>query len=222
MLLTRIMVGAVLLPRLLAAQSASHSTPRSPSVLPRPAVPRLRLTVAPAGNTARFVVREQLLSAELPNDAVGTTNQVTGGVVIRADGSVDTTASQFTVVLDSLRTDKPNRDKYIRERTLQTAQFPTARLQVREVRGLPDPIPANGTMALTIVGDLTIHGVTRRTVWPAQASVHNGVFTGTASTHIKFGDFNMEQPRLMLVVSIVDDIKLEYDFDLMPAVAATP
>ncbi len=216
MLLTRVMVCVALLPRLLAAQSSLHS----PSVLPRPAAARLRLVLAPTGNTARFVVREQLLSAELPNDAVGTTNQVTGAVVIRADGSVDTAASQFTVVLDSLHTDKPNRDKYIRERTLQTAQFPTARLMVREVRGLPDPIPANGTLSLTIVGDLTIHGVTRRTTWPAQATVHNGVFTGTASTHIKFGDFNMEQPRLMLVVSIVDDIKLEYDFDLVSAPAA--
>ncbi len=188
-------------------------------MLPRPAAARLRLTLAPVGNTARFVVREQLLSAELPNDAVGTTDQVTGGVVIRADGSVDTTASRFTVVLDSLHTDKPNRDKYIKDRTLQTAQFPTARLAVRDVRGLPDPIPANGTLALTIIGDLTIHGVTHRTVWPTEATVRNGVFTGTASTHIKFGDFDMEQPRLMLVVSIVDDIKLEYDFDLIPAAA---
>ncbi len=218
MLLLRLMVCSALLPQVLVAQVTSR--PRS--VLPRPAAPRLHLVLAPTGNTARFVVREQLLSAELPNDAVGTTTDVTGGLLIRGDGTVDTTASRFTVQLDSLHTDKENRDKYIKQRTLQTDQFPTARMVVREVRGLPDPVPANDTLALTIIGDLTIHGVTHPTVWQARGAVHNGIFSGTAVTHVKFGDFGMAQPRLMLVVSIVDDIRLEYDFRLVPAPAATP
>jgi polyisoprenoid-binding protein YceI len=205
------------LPGLLAAQSASRPQTSGTSL-----APMLHLMLAPAGNTARFIVREQLLSAELPNDAVGTTSAVSGGILIHADGTVDTATSQFTVLLDSLTTDKKNRDKYIKEKTLETAQYPTARLVVRQVRGLPTPLPASGTMTLTIVGDLTIHGVTRPTTWQATATERNGVFTGTAMTHVNFEEFGMERPRLMLVVSIVDDIRLEYDFDLVPPAVSQP
>ena len=46
--------------------------------------------------------------------------------------------------------------------------------------------------------------------------------SGKATTHLTFGDFNMSQPRVPVVASVVDDIKLEYDFHLIRQEPATP
>src|SRR6476620_7676627 len=41
----------------------------------------VRYIVAPTGNEARYRVREQLVSFDLPNDAVGVTKDVTGSLL---------------------------------------------------------------------------------------------------------------------------------------------
>jgi len=40
------------------------------------------------GTTARYKVREQLTGVSFPSDAVGTTQSVTGVVVVNPDGSI--------------------------------------------------------------------------------------------------------------------------------------
>ena len=111
--------------------------------------------------------------------------------------------------------DRDRRDGYIKRRTLVVDSFPTATLTVTELRGLPAVLPTSGTLALTLVGNFTVHGVTKPTTWEVTAAVNGGEFTGKASTHIKFGDFNMTQPRVPIVLSVVDDIVLEYSFHLV-------
>ena len=46
---------------------------------------------------------------------------------------------------------------------------------------------------------------------PARAEV-----VGTAATAFTFKDFGLEQPRVPVVLSVADTIRLEYDFRLMP------
>jgi polyisoprenoid-binding protein YceI len=67
-------------------------------------------------------------------------------------------------------------------------------------------------MALVLTGNLTIHGVTRPTTWDVTARVEGESILGKAVTRIRFGDFGMTQPRVAIVLSVVDDILLEYDF----------
>jgi hypothetical protein len=54
------------------------------------------------------------------------------------------------------------------------------------------------------------------------AVANGGEFNGKASTHVKFGDFNMTQPRVSIVLSVVDDILLEYDFHLVKQESENP
>ena len=42
-------------------------------------------------------------------------------------------------------------------------------------------------------------------------------FVGTAKTHFAFETFGVEQPRVMVVLSVENDIRLEYDFHLVKA-----
>lgn len=175
----------------------------------------ISLIVAPTGNEARYIVREQLARVELPSDAIGATSAITGQIVLDGKGGVDSTASRIVIDLTTLTSDRANRDRWIKRNTLVVDSFPNAELVVTEIRGLPTTLPTSGTLSLTIVGRMTMHGTTTPTTWEVTAAANGHAFTGKATTRVKFGDFNMKQPRVMMVLSIVDDLKLEYDFHLV-------
>lgn len=180
-------------------------------------VPPHRLTLAPSGNEARYRVREQLANVAFPNDAVGTTQSVTGAIVIGDDGTIVTGASKIVVDLTTLKSDKERRDGFIQRRTLETDQYPTATLVPTAAHGLPSPLPKSGSFSFELIGDLTVHGTTRSTTWQVTAQTTDSGFVGTAKTHFTFGEFGLEQPRVMVVLSVEDDIRLEYDFHLIQA-----
>ncbi len=205
----------LLVPAGLAAQGG-RSVSKAPAVVP------IRLSVAPQGNQARFVVREQLARAELPNDAVGVTTAITGGITLDGRGGVDSTSSRIVVDLTTLKSDREMRDRFIKRRTIVTDSFPTAVLVVTGITGLPGTLPAAGTMTLVLTGHLTIHGVTRPSTWDVTAQANGTAITGKAVTRIQFGDFGMEQPRVAIVLSVVDDIKLEYDFTFVRETTGSP
>ncbi len=179
--------------------------------------PPQRLTLAPAGNEARYRVREQLANLSFPSDAVGTTQSVTGAIVIGDDGKIVPAQSKIVVDLTTLKSDSERRDGFIQRRTLETGQYPTATLVPTVARGLPNPLPKSGSFSFELDGNFTVHGTTRPTTWQVTAQATDSGYAGTAKTHFTFGEFGLEQPRVMVVLSVEDDIRLEYDFHLIPA-----
>jgi len=173
---------------------------------------RVRLRLAPAGNEARYRVTEQLAGVTLPNDAVGSTAAVSGGILLAGRGDFVADSSQITIDLASLETDRDRRDNYVRGRVLEVARYPTAVLMPRAVRGLAWPLPVSGEHTFQLVGDLTLHGVTKPTTWDVTATFARDRISGTARTHFKFADFDLTQPRVPVVLSVQDSIRLEYDF----------
>ena len=107
-------VLALLASLVLLAPSAGAQTGPAP----------IRLSLAAQGNEARFMVREQLAGAELPNDAVGMTSAITGGITLDSRGMVDSSASRISVDLTTLTSDRSRRDNFIKRPTLVTDSFP--------------------------------------------------------------------------------------------------
>jgi len=180
----------------------------------------VRLIVAPEGNQARYRVREQLVNLDFPNDAVGATSAITGTLVLDADGNVVPGESQFLIDVTVLKSDKERRDGYLQRRTLETAEYPTVTLAPTALRGLPWPLPASGTFAFEMDADLTIKEVTRTVRWQVEVEAVGGSFTGKASTSFPFEAFELAQPRVSVVLSVENEITLEYDFHLVPDTAA--
>jgi polyisoprenoid-binding protein YceI len=178
-----------------------------------------RYVVAPAGNEARYRVREQLAGFDLPRDAVGATKNVTGQVVIGADGKVVKESSKLTIKLDELKSDQSRRDNYLRRSTLETGKYPTAEMVPSALEGLLLPIPAGSSQTFSLRGDLTVHGVTHPTTWNVTARAEGKDIVGTASTAFTFKDFGLQQPKVPIVLSVADTIKLEYDFRFAPDTA---
>lgn len=186
-------------PVALAAQSA-------------PATGALQLEIGATGNEARYRVREQLAGVDFPNDAVGATSAISGGIALDERGRVIADRSVITVDLRGLTSDKQRRDGYLQRRTLETDQYPTASLRVTALDGLATPLPTSGALSFRLTGDLTIRGTTRPTSWTVTAEASGEHYTGTATTTFTFADFGLAKPRVAAVLSVNDEITLEYDF----------
>jgi polyisoprenoid-binding protein YceI len=171
----------------------------------------VRFELAASGNEARYRAKEVLAGIGL-TEAVGRTTKVTGAVVLDQSGSVIAGDSRITVDLRELRSDDSRRDGYIKDNTLQTARFPAAELVARELRGLASPLPTSGDVSFELLGDLTVHGVTRPSTWQARATVSGGEVRGTASTQATITGFGMEIPQVARVLSLEDTLTLEIDF----------
>ncbi len=175
----------------------------------------LHLIVAPTGNEARYRIREQLVRMDLPNDAIGKTTEITGGIGIGADGRIIPGESKFVVGVGSLKSDRDMRDGYVRRRVLEADQFPTVAFSPTEFRGLPKTLPTSGAHTFDVIGNLTVKGVTKPSTWHVTAEQKHGQVVGNASTLFTFSDFNIDQPRVPVLLSVQDTIRLEYDFTLV-------
>ena len=166
------------------------------------------------GTSADYRVREQLVRLTTPSDAVGKTSKVTGSLVLGSDGQVKADQSKFAVDLTSLQSDSSMRDGYIGRGTLNLASFPTAVFVPTSFQSLPAPLPTDGSQSFQMVGNLTLHGVTKPATWTVKSAVSGGDVTGTATTAFTFEDFGMTPPKSMAILSVVDSVTLELTFHL--------
>jgi len=213
------MIKTSLLALLATSALASAVTPTAPHAprpprAPAPSAPpaTIRYVVAPTGNEARYNVREQLLHHDLPNDAIGVTTGITGGISVSPKGAIDTTASKITIDVTTLKSDQERRDGYVQRRLLETDKYPTVTFVPTALIGAMAPVPTTGPQTFDLAGLITVHGVTKPTVWHIKATGAGDDVTGSGYTKFTFADMSLDQPHMPFILSLADTIKLEYDF----------
>lgn len=199
-----------------AAAAAATTTGTSEISIPQASTAvAYRFVTANDGNAARYRIREQLVGVDLPNDAVGETKNVSGVISTDSKGRLISAESKFTVDVSNLTSDKDRRDGFVKRRVLETEQYPTVTLVPTKITGVSLPLPTSGTKTFDIIGDLTVRGVTHPTTWRVNAQFQPGGFTGKAATSFTFKDFAIDQPKVPVVLSVADTIKLELDFSMV-------
>ena len=198
-----------------AQNKSSKKTNKKKAMVAAPALPQ-RFVVAATGNEARYRVREQLVGVDLPNDAVGVTHDITGMLIVTDKGVVVGDSSRIVVNLANIKSDKDRRDGFIKRRTMETDKFPTVELVPHTFVGLVAK-PGAAPKEFSLVGDLTVHGVTHPTTWKVSAHGDGADVVGTATTAFTFKEFALDQPKVSVVLSVADTIKLEYEFRFSPA-----
>jgi polyisoprenoid-binding protein YceI len=138
--------------------------------------------------------------------AVGRTPDVTG--TLNLDGSA-ITAVEVEADLTTLRSDSDMRDGQLGRQGLETDQFPTATFVLAEPIDLGAVPVDGGTISVTGVGDLTLHGVTKRVEMPLEARLSDNVVTVVGSLPIAFSDYGMTAPESMRVLSIDENGVME-------------
>ncbi|HVN54523.1 MAG TPA: YceI family protein [Anaerolineaceae bacterium] len=169
---------------------------------------------------ARYRVREQLANVDLPSDAIGRTKQISGSIAMNADGTIDSASSKITVDLTSLQSDKGMRDGFVSRNILLTSKYPNAVFVPKQASGLPSPLPASGQVSFKLTGDLTVRDVTKPVTWDVNGAIQGDTAKGTATTSFTFEDFNLQQPRVPVVLSVEDHITLEVDITLQRAASS--
>lgn len=175
----------------------------------------LRLVLASTGSAARYRVRERLMGHDFDNDAIGETKNLTGAISFDSNGKVIRDVSKFTVDAGSFVSDKNRRDGFVRGRLLEADEYPMVVLVPTTVRGMTIPLPTTGSRPFEMTGDLTVRGVTRPTTWNGTVQFKDGAVTGSAVTAFTFDDIQMEQPRVPVLLSVADTIRLEITFNLV-------
>jgi polyisoprenoid-binding protein YceI len=154
---------------------------------------------------AGYRVQEEL-SGIGANTAVGRTQNVTGSMTI--DGTTITDL-EITVDMATLASDDDRRDNSLRERGLQTGQFPTATFTLTQPIEVGD-VPKDGqAIEVSAVGDLTLHGVTKQVSVPIHAQIDGDTIQAIASVDVALADYDIEAPTGFLVLSIADTGTIE-------------
>lgn len=175
---------------------------------------QLRFVVIPESSQARYRVREQLANRDLPSDAIGTTNLISGTMIVDKNGNLVPGGSQFVIDVTALRSDSSRRDGFLANNIMQTGRFPNVTFVPTAIKGLPSPLPASGEGTLEMTGDLTIRDVTKPATWAITLRRDGETLTGQATTSFTFADYNIPQPRVPILLSLQDLIKLEFDFTM--------
>ena len=191
------------------AQDAATPTAVDCNVEQAVAEAPLVYTVNSETSTASYVAQEELATVGA-NEVIGTTNAIIGSILLDEKGN-PLKCSNFAVDLRTLETDEARRDNFLRENTLESETYPFATFVLASVEGLDGPIEDGETVTAQLVGDLTIHGVTKSTTWEAGITRDGETLTGTASHTFLIADYDMEKPIVGPVVSIEDEIELRID-----------
>jgi polyisoprenoid-binding protein YceI len=155
-----------------------------------------------------YRVREQLAFLGSPNEAVGRSNAVTGTMEVAGD-----TVEQVRIEADltQLASDEGRRDNAIRQRGLESAQYPTATLELAEPIQLASTPVQGQDIRGQGTGRLTVHGVTREVDLDLTGRWSGSTIQVVGQLPVKMTDYQIEPPRFGPVVSIEDSLAVDFN-----------
>lgn len=147
-----------------------------------------------------YRVKEELATVGFAT-AVGRTKDVTGAFVV--ENNVATSGS-IEAQLSTLQSDQDFRDNALRTQSIETNKFPTATFKMTGQVTLPASLAAGQSLTTTLVGDLTLHGVTKAVEIPVETTITGEHLVVVGSIDILFSDYNIAKPNAQRVLSVED------------------
>jgi polyisoprenoid-binding protein YceI len=171
-----------------------------------------RFVIVPGRSTASYSVDEVFLRENNRLfTAVGVTPSVSGEIVLDRAQPARSRMGEIRVDLRQLASDSDRRDRALREKYLDTRQFPFTTLTNATLTGMPAKLVERQRFSFALVGDMTLHGTTRRTSWQGDAILVGDTLRGSARTQVRMSEFGIEVPRLLSLRS-EDDVIVKIHF----------
>ena len=169
--------------------------------------------IVPEESTVTYEVGETFIDqGNVFAVAVGQTQGVTGEIRVNFDQPQDTIMGTLAVDISGFTSDNQRRDSAIRDRFLQSAQYPTVTFTPTEIEGLPEVIEPGVEYTITLRGDLTIRDTTRPIVFDAQVRQEGDTFTGQAVTTFLMSDYGFGPIDILGILKTEDEVKVTIDF----------
>lgn len=198
----------------LETPSPSPAMPLATPATSAPSAGPVRFRIDPGQSEARFVIEEILAGS--PKTVVGSTRDISGD--LEGDFAVPAGVQLGPVVVDlsTLRTDNNFRNRALHDAILETGIEANryATFQATAIDRIPETVAFGIPYPVTIAGDLTIHGVTRRVTFQGEVTpVSAERLEGSAAVSLLYADFDVRILRLpQQVASVSDGVRLEIDF----------
>ncbi len=158
-----------------------------------------------SGSTVEYRVNEVLLGQNAT--AVGRTSSVAGHLTITGTA---VTAAAFSVPMDTIHSDKSQRDAQFDGRIMDVAQYPTGTFTLTSPIDLA-PLPASGVIRhYTAYGRLMLHGTTRAVSFTLTAELKDGHIEVAGDIPVLFADYNIANPSFAGFVTTQDHGLLEF------------
>jgi polyisoprenoid-binding protein YceI len=158
-----------------------------------------------SGSVVGYRVNEVLLGQNAT--AVGRSTSVTGHLTIQGTAA---TAASFSVPMDTIHSDKSQRDAQFDSRIMDVAQYPTGTFTLTSPIDLGSP-PAVGVIkSYTAHGKLTLHGTTRAVTFTLTAERKANQIEVAGDIPVLFSDYNIQNPSFSGFVTTQDHGLLEF------------
>lgn len=193
------------------ASAAAPAMAAPPAAEPGPASPGAqRFTIVSEQSEATYHARQEVFVPGLGADVDGSTHNVSGSIDFNPQHPSQSRINTVTVQVDTLTSGIGLRDQRLHGEFLESDKFPIATFTGTRVEGLSDtPYQDGQELHFKVVGDLTIHGVTRPVTFDATATVSGATLTGTAQTTVAMPDFGITVPDLLNFVQAEPTVGLE-------------
>ena len=196
------------------------------------------VSAALSGEPTKFYVNDELkrdvvtFTSKAPLETVvGKTGDITGYIEVDPDDISGSASAKFEVDLASLKTGIGMRDGHMKEQYLEVDKYPKAVFVLKKIKDAhPNTLKDNVPVDLTLVGDFTVHGVTKEVDIPATAiymkesddtkvRLPGDLLHITATFDVLLSEHNIKRPKF--VVLKLDD-KQKIDLDFFASTAAPP
>jgi polyisoprenoid-binding protein YceI len=163
-----------------------------------------------SGSAVGYRVNEVLVGQS--TTAVGRSSSVTGHLTI---AGTTATAAAFSVPMDTVLSDKSQRNAQFDGRIMDVAKYPTGTFTLTSPIDLA-PLPATGVIKrYTATGKLTLHGATRAVTFTLTAERSTAKDGGeqievAGDIPVLFSDYNIQNPSIGGFVTTQDHGLLEF------------
>ena len=158
-----------------------------------------------SGSVVGYRVNEVLLGQN--TTAVGRSSDVTGHLTVTGSTAASTvTAATFSVPMDTIHSDKSQRDAQFDGRIMNVSEYPTGTFTLTA----PITLKGDSEESYTAHGNLTLHGATKAVTFPLQAELKNGQIELLGDIPVLFSDYNIANPSFAGFVTTQNHGILEF------------
>jgi polyisoprenoid-binding protein YceI len=169
-------------------------------------------TIVPEQTEASYEVQEQFLNRDLPSQAIGKTNAVSGELQLNLKGKPSGKVTNITVDLRTLTSNESRRDNRIRQQWLESQTYPYAVFTSTDAQGIPESYTEGQDVSFKLTGDMTVHNVTRPVTFDVTGKLVGDTITGSAKTQILMKDFGIDPPSIAGMLTVKDGVTITINF----------
>jgi polyisoprenoid-binding protein YceI len=177
--------------------------------------------IDPASSKASYLADEEFFADALTkygigageSDVVGSTQEIEGQLQLNLDDlSAALGENRFVVQMNTLSTDRPLRDGWIRDNGPRFNQYPEAIFVATGIEDAPAAYSEGEEVTFLLLGDITIREITQPVTFTVTARLAGATLTGVATTRLLMSDFGIEPPNFINTLTVNDEFGIEVEF----------